>query len=685
MRAHTLDGVNEPHVENPAEQIEALRVAIKHHNEQYYGADAPEISDADFDALMQSLRELEAEHPDLVTPDSPTQRVGSSASTPFAPVTHTLPMMSLDNVFDESAFRAWATRAARLSGVREDSLELICEPKIDGLAISLRYENGRLVRAATRGDGRVGEDVTANVATITEIPHEIPHAPSLLEVRGEVYMSIRAFHALNERQGANSLRLFANPRNSAAGSLRQKDAAVAASRKLSFWAYQLGAVEGREPFERHQDTLSWLKSLGFPVSGEIESVVGVDAAVAYCVDRQQRRHDLDYEIDGAVIKIDDVAMRERMGFTAKAPRWAIAYKFPPEERTTLLRDIEVSIGRTGKATPYAVMEPVVVGGSTVAMATLHNEDQVAAKDVRPGDTVWVRKAGDVIPEVVGPVLSLRDASSRPWKFPKTCPSCASPLLRQAGESDTYCINVECPAQRAMRLEHFASRSAMDIEGLGEQNARRFTELGLVEDVADVFTLDRETLIALEKFGEVAADNLLRAIAEATSRPLSRLLTGLGIRHLGATSSQVVAAHVGHLDELMAASVDDIARIDGMGDVIARSVVEFFALPRNQAVIEKLRAAGVNFSEPKGVAEKATLSGMSIVVTGTLQRFSREGAQQAITAAGGKSPGSVSAKTTAVVVGDGPGASKITKAEQLGIPVIDEDAFLHVLATGELPS
>jgi DNA ligase (NAD+) len=489
---------------------------------------------------------------------------------------------------------------------------------------------------------------------------------------------------LNKRQEELGARLFANPRNSAAGSLRQKDPKITASRDLAFWTYQLGEVSSSLPVKKHRDMLAWLGDLGFPINPNVRVFSSIAEVHKFCEAMLQGRHDLPYEIDGVVVKVNDLAQRNEMGSTAKAPRWAIAFKFPPEERNTLLKDIMVSIGRTGKATPFAVLEPVFVGGSTVGVATLHNEDQVGVKDVRPGDTVIVRKAGDVIPEVVGPVLSLRPDGLRPWKFPKKCPSCNEPLVRQEGESDTFCMNLECPSQRAGRIEHFASRGALDIEGLGEQNAYRFSNDGLLDDVADIYALTAEKLRAVEGYGDISIRNLLQAIENSKGRPLRNLLIGLNIRHLGATGSQLVARHFGTMDAVMAATEDEVNAIEGVGPTIAKSLVEFFALDTNRDVVERLRAAGLNFEEPRGVQAPQTLIGMSIVVTGTLENYSRESAEEAITSRGGKSPGSVSKKSSAVVVGDAPGASKLTKAEELGIPILNEAQFEKVLETGTLP-
>jgi DNA ligase (NAD+) len=668
---------------DPSERAAELRERIRQADEAYYERDDPIVSDAEYDDLMKELRAIEEQEPELVTPDSPTQTVRGVATTAFAPVEHRVRMMSLDNAFDLGELEAWGRRTEKQIGA---GVEFVCELKIDGLAMSVRYEKGRFVQAATRGDGRVGEDVTANVATIEVIPHELQgdNVPDVLEVRGEVYMPVQSFIKLNKGQEAKGARLFANPRNSAAGSLRQKDPTITASRDLAFWTYQLGEISSPLPVKRHSDMLAWLGALGFPINPNVQTFPSIAEVHAFCEAMMQKRHDLPYEIDGVVVKVNDLAQRSEMGSTSKAPRWAIAFKFPPEERNTLLKDIMVSIGRTGKATPFAVLEPVFVGGSTVGLATLHNEDQVAVKDVRPGDTVIVRKAGDVIPEVVGPVVALRPDGLQPWKFPTVCPSCGEPLLRQEGESDTFCLNLECPSQRAGRIGHFASRGAMDIEGLGEQNAYRFSNDGLLDDVADIYALTPETLRSVEGYGEVSIRNLLAAIEVSKSRPLRNLLIGLNIRHLGATGSQLVARHFGSLDAVMAASEDEVNAIEGVGPTIAKSLVEFFSVDANRDVIERLRSAGVNFEEPRGVEAPQTLVGMSVVVTGTLENYSREAVEEAITSRGGKSPGSVSKKTTAVVVGESPGASKLTKAEELGVPVLDETQFEKLLETGELP-
>lgn len=674
---------------DPAGRIDKLRDDIRRHNQLYYEQDSPEIPDSEFDALLRELLELEDAHPDLITPDSPTQSVGGLATTTFSSVEHRVPMMSLDNAFSPDEISAWGGRLERRIaelGASRESVGLVAELKIDGLAVSIRYENGLLVQAATRGDGRVGEDVTANVRTISGIPHRLPmNSPEILEVRGEVYMPISAFEDLNAAQMAAGERTYVNPRNTAAGSLRQKDASVTATRNLAFWSYQLGEVVGGPNLIDHHEIFEFLGGMGFPVNPEVAILHGIEEVEAHCQHWQKHRHDLDYEIDGVVVKVDSLALQREMGFTSRAPRWAIAYKFPPEERTTKLIDIQVSIGRTGRATPFAQLEPVFVGGSTVEFATLHNQDQVAAKDVRPGDTVIVRKAGDVIPEVVGPVLRERPKGLRKWKFPTNCPVCGHRLVRPEDGADHRCLNLSCPARVAGAIEHFASRGAMDIEGLGEQRVQLFCELNLLSDVADIYSLQAEQLKGLDKFADVSVQKLLDAIEGSKKKPLANLLVGLNIRHLGGAGAVALAEHFGHLDRIESATEDELAAVEGVGAIIARSVHEWFADSTNRAVIEKLRAAGVNMQGPEASDLPQTLEGLIVVVTGTLEGFSRDEAEAAIKGRGGKSPGSVSKKTTAVVIGAGPGASKVTKAEELGIPILDESGFLELLETGTLPS
>jgi DNA ligase (NAD+) len=678
-----------PASDDPVTRAEELRASIAYHNQRYHELDDPEISDIEYDELVRELQRLEADHPELVTPDSPTQHVGGPVSTTFAPIVHRVPMTSLDNVMSNAELDAWGQRVARgLGGVTP---RFVCELKIDGLAMSLRFEGGRYVQAATRGDGRVGEDVTPNVATIGVIPKELRapkgsklKVPDVLEVRGEVYMPIASFEALNERALAAGQKVFVNPRNSGAGSLRQKDPAVTASRDLAFWSYQLGEVVGGPEFMSHHETLDFLRDLGFPVNPEIRQVETLAEVEEYCRHWQEHRHALAYEIDGVVVKVDDLAQRELLGFTSKAPRWAIAFKFPPEERTTLLRDIQVSIGRTGRATPFAVLEPVFVGGSTVGMATLHNEDQVRLKDVRPGDTVTVRKAGDVIPEVVGPVLSLRPADSEPWVFPTICPCpLQSTLVRPEGEADTRCVEPACPFQRDQRIIHFGSRGAMDIEGLGERTVFALSDAGFVRDPADLYSLTQEQLLSLGGFASISATNLLAAIDGSRQRPLPRLLVGLGIKHLGPAAAEALARGFGTLDAIIGASEADLATTEGVGGVIARSIVSWFSDETNRAMVEKLRGAGVEFGNVVVSRLSQNLAGKAIVVTGSVPGYTREEAEQAIKDRGGKSPGSVSKKTYALVVGDDPGASKLTKAEELGIPILDAAGFERLLEEGEL--
>ena len=663
-----------------ANRAAALADLIRYHRERYY-SDEPEVADAEYDEFERELEALEAAYPPL-RDGSPLAEVGGVVSSTFAPVRHEVRMFSLDNAFDRDELLAWYERVMRIVA---DPVRFVGEPKLDGLAISLLYEDGRLVRGATRGDGETGEDVTANVWTIDQIPHDLTgsRVPDRLEVRGEVFMPLSSFAELNRRQGEAGERLFANPRNAAAGSLRQKDPRVTASRDLAFFSYQLGLQEGGAAPRSHHETLEWLRELGLPVSDHVERLETIDAVSDFCERMQERRHSFGYDIDGAVVKVDDLAQRNELGFTSKAPRWAIAFKFPPEEKTTLLRHIHVSIGRTGRATPFAELEPVFVGGSTVGLATLHNEDEVARKDVREGDTVIVRKAGDVIPEVVGPVFARRRKGARKWKFPAKCPVCTQPLVRFEGEANHYCVNVDCPAQRVQRIVHFASRGAMDIEGLGEERVRQFVEAGLLGDAGDVYSLTVEVLVPLERIGERSAQLLVDAVDASRAQPLAKLLVGLGIRHIGPAAAAALAREVGSLDAIAAMSTEALAAVDGVGPIIAESVEKFFAIERNRVVIEKLRAARVNFEgppRPEPSAAGSSLAGLTFVLTGMLEGFTREQAQAEIEARGGKVTSSASKKTSYVVAGESPG-TKLARAEQLGVQIVDEAKFRELLTAG----
>jgi DNA ligase (NAD+) len=663
------------------ERVAALRELIEYHTDRYFVQDDPEISDAEFDALVRELRELEAQHPDLIVPESPTQRPGGHAVSTFAPVEHRARMLSLDNAFSFDDVRAWATRIERIV---TEPVGYVCEPKLDGLAISLQYEHGRFTVGSTRGDGVTGEDVTENLRTIAAIPKTLKgkQVPSELEVRGEVFMPLASFAELNRRQGEAGERLFVNARNAAAGSLRQKDAGITATRDLTVFCYQTGALEGGPRLRTHSEMLSWLEGLRFPVNPHIKRVESLDDVFAFCTDMEQQRHSLGYDIDGVVVKVDDLGQRAEMGTTSRAPRWAIAYKFPPEEKTTILRDIMVSIGRTGRATPFAVLEPVFVGGANVSLATLHNEDDVARKDVRPRDTVIVRRAGDVIPEVVGPILAKRPKGTRKWKFPAACPECGQPLVRLEGEANHHCINVDCPMQRVQRVVHFAGRGAMDIEGLGEERVRQFTDAGLLEDAGDIYDLAVEKLVPLERIGERSAQQLVDAIEASKSQPLWRLLVGLGINHVGPTAAQALERSLRNLDRIEHAPEEELTAVDGVGPTIAQSVRRFFSIDRNRALVDRLRAAGLTVDAPASatVTAEQTFTGMTFVLTGSLEGRTRDEAAAEIEARGGKVTGSVSKKTSYVVVGASPG-TKLTKAEQLGVTILDEAAFDDLLANG----
>jgi DNA ligase (NAD+) len=658
-------------------RVEELRERLNYHSYRYHVLDDPEIADAEYDELMHELRGLEERFPELVTPDSPTQRVGATPADLFAPVGHRSPMLSLDNAFTREELEAWAARVER--GVGEGA-RYSCELKIDGVAVALTYERGVLTKGATRGDGRTGEDITANVRTVRSVPQRLTvrEPPAYLEVRGEIYLPVKAFERLNEQLLDAELRPFANPRNAAAGSLRQKDPKVSASRPLALWVHSFGFADGVR-FESHSGFLAWCRDARLPVAPTSEVVDDLEGVAFYLARWESDRHTVDWEIDGVVIKVDQVALQQELGATSHAPRWAIAYKFPPEERTTRLRRIEVHTGRTGIVTPFAVLEPVQVGGVTITTATLHNEDEVARKDVREGDTVIVRRAGDVIPEVVGPVLSTRRKGARRWRFPATCPSCGTPLVRAVGEAYRRCPNRrDCPSQNVEWLFSFASRGAMDIEGLGYKTGIQLMERGLVKDPADIFSLTAEDLTELEGFAEVSIANLLGAIEQAKDRPLWRLLVALNIPHVGTHVAQVLARAFGSIDALLEASVEAIDDVPEIGPEIARSVHGWFQDRHNRPLIEKLRAAGVSMREELVVpAGERPLSGVTLVLTGGLAEMSRDEATAAALAAGARVASSVSKKTDFVVAGENAG-SKLAKAEQLGVEVIDEKEFVRRL-------
>jgi DNA ligase (NAD+) len=656
-----------------AARIAELREAIDYHSYRYHVLDEPEIADVEYDSLNRELIELEEAFPELVTPDSPTQRVGAPPSDLFAPVEHRTPMMSLDNCFSLEELQAWGKRVER--GIGEPDA-FVVEQKMDGVAVNLIYEDGVLVKGATRGDGRTGEDITSNLKTISAVPLRLRgDAPKILEVRGEVYMATADFRKLNERLGESEGKVFANPRNAAAGSLRQKDPKVTAQRSLSLICHGIGYAEGRR-FRSHSEALATLRDLGLRTNVNNRRVDDLDAVYTFCSHWQEHRHDVPYEIDGVVVKVDSIDQQEELGFTAKAPRWAIAYKFPPEEQTTKLHRIMVHVGRTGVATPWAQLEPVFVGGVTISTATLHNEDEIKRKDVREGDTVIVRRAGDVIPEVVGPVPSLRPPGTPAFVMPKECPSCGSALAREEGEAATRCLNLECPSQLVETLFHFASRGAMDIEGLGYKTIIWLIERGLLKDVADVYSLKPSDFEGHEGWGEISIRNLMNAIEASKARPLGNVLIALGIPHVGGRAFDV-AAQAGSLDRLREMSVDDFLAMDGIGPVIARSITTFMAEPRNLDVIDRLKAAGVDPVEAPRQSG-GPLDGKTFVITGTLEGFSRGAAEEAVERLGGKVTGSVSKKTDYVVVGESPGASKFNKAQELGIEMLDEKAFEALL-------
>ncbi len=654
--------------EQARRRAEELRAVIEKNNRLYYDQDAPELEDFEYDALTRELKAIEAEFPDLITPDSPTQHVGGTASSKFSKVTHAVKMESLQDAFSEDELREFDARV-REAGIRP---EYVVEAKIDGLSVSLEYRDGRLVRGSTRGDGTVGEDVTENLASIRDIPQQLENAPAFLEVRGEVYMPHAAFLKLKEQQELEDKTPFKNPRNAAAGSLRQKDAKITAGRGLSIFVFNLQQCEGRS-FTTHHETLDYIKSLGFPVSPRYSVFSNIEDAIREIQTIGQLRGTLEFDIDGAVIKVNDLAARRVLGSTNKFPRWAIAFKYPPEVKESVVRDIEVTVGRTGVLTPTAVFDPIFLAGTSVSRASLHNGDIISSLGVGIGDTIQVRKAGDIIPEVIA--VSAHGPDSKPFAMPTVCPSCGAPVVHLQDETALRCVNPECPAQSLRNLIHFASRDAMAIDGLGEAVAIQLTEKNLVHTVADLYSLQEEQLLTLDKFKKKSAQNLLAAIEHSKSNNLDKLLFGLGIRNIGDKAAALLAEHFGSMEALRAASVEQMCEIDGFGAVMAQSVREFFDKEGTSDLLSRLEEAGVNMKwsgTPKGTA----LAGKTLVVTGTLPTLSRQEAEALIVQNGGKAAGSVSKKTSYVVAGTAAG-SKLTKAQSLGIPVIDE-AGLYAL-------
>jgi len=655
-------------------RVEELCSEINYHDYRYHVLDSPEIDDAKYDALMRELRGLEGRFPELITPDSPTQRVSGQPIEAFGVVEHRQQMLSLGNAFDEAELRAWHKRVAGLS--ERDDLALVCEPKIDGLAVALVFENGSFVQGATRGDGTRGENITQNLRTIRSIPLSLAKsAPQRFEVRGEVYMTKSGFEALNEERGAQGQQLFASPRNSAAGSLRQLDSGVTATRPLDIFLYQLGWAEGSAP-QTQWETLQWLGDLGFRVNPHIKRFTDLEAVIEHVKGWEAQRDSLDYEIDGLVIKVDEFAVQRGLGIVGREPRWAIAFKFPPTQATTKLRDIETNVGRTGVLTPFAVLEPVIVAHARVGLATLHNEEDIRRKDIRIGDTVIVQRAGDVIPQVVGPVVSLRSGKEKPFKMPAKCPVCGHDVVKPEDEVRTYCPNRACPAQIFRLLTHFASRGAMDIEGLGESMAQQLLQSGLVGDIGDVYDLTKDKLVTLERMGEKSAENLLAGIEASKQRPLGRVLFALGIRHVGGETADLLAGHFGNIDAIKEASAEDLAAVSSIGPKVAESIYAYFHDDQNLSVIEKLRNAGVKL-EGAAAAREGPLMGSTFVVTGSLSRWSRNEIESLIKRLGGGVGSSVTKKTSYLVAGESPG-SKLTKAEEYKVPVLDEDGFQALL-------
>ncbi|TMB21550.1 MAG: NAD-dependent DNA ligase LigA [Deltaproteobacteria bacterium] len=662
-------------MENPAARAEELRARLRDASHRYYVLDAPTLSDAEYDRLFRELEQLEADHPDLITPDSPTRRVGAAPSEKFAKVTHGRQMMSLANAMTEDEFLEFDARVHRMLG--EEPVRYVVEPKLDGLAVTLRYEKGRFAQGATRGDGLTGEDVTANLRTIKMVPLQLGgRPPAVFEVRGEVFINKRDFVRMNEEREKAGEPTFVNPRNCAAGSLRQLDPRITAQRPLSIFFYEVGETPGLT-FATHWEKLALLRELGLrtnPENALCESLPEVKEKYRRML---AMRHELPYEIDGSVVKVDSEDQRRRLGAVSRTPRWAIAWKFPAEEEATTVEDIFVSVGRTGALTPVAALKPVHVGGVTVSRATLHNEDELRRKDVRVGDRVFLRRAGDVIPEIVRVIVESRPAGSRPWEMPKQCPACGTPVVREEGEAITRCPNPTCPAKTVSRLRHFASRLAMDIEGLGVETSTQLTETGLVKTPADLYRLTYEQLVGLDRFADLSARNLLAAIDASKMRPLRHVIYALGIRMVGESTAVSLARRFGSLEALMNASVEDLQSVRDVGPEVARQVHDFLALPGQREMIGQLLAAGVRPDPEAAVATGGALAGKTVVLTGTLAKYSRESAKAEIERRGGRVSGSISRKTDLVVAGEDAG-SKLKKAEELGVRVVDEDGFRELL-------
>ena len=653
-----------------AQEILELRRELNQANYEYYVKDDPTMSDYDYDHKLRRLEELEGAHPELVTPDSPTQRVGGKALESFQQVTHRVPLESLQDVFDFDELRAFDQR---VRGV-EPNVAYSVEPKVDGLSVALEYRDGQFVRGATRGDGLVGEDVTENLKTVKSIPLSIPDVPGTLIVRGEVYMPKKVFHALNEQREKRGEALFANPRNAAAGSLRQLDPKIAAQRRLDIAVFNIQWAEDEE-FHSHTEGLNYLASKGFKVIPHV-TCAAIEEAVAQVTAIGEGRENYPFDIDGAVIKVDDLAQRQTLGSTAKFPRWAAAYKYPPEVKPSRLTDIVIQVGRTGVLTPKAVLEPVRLAGTTVTSATLHNQDFIAEKDIRIGDTVLVRKAGEIIPEVLSVVMDKRPADAVPYRFPEVCPECGAPVARDEDGAHIRCTGAECPAQLLRNLAHFASRDAMDIEGLGIAVVENLVKAGLVKTPGDLYFLREEDVAGLERMGKKSAQNLMAAIEKSKSQDLSRLLFAFGIRQVGQKAGKILAQRFGSLDKLQNAAVEELTAVDDIGAITAQSIVDWFASPQSQHLIERLKEAGVNMqAEEKGADQR--FAGKTFVLTGTLDRFTRAEATQMIEDRGGKAAGSVSKKTTYVVAGEAAG-SKLRKAQELGVPVLTQEEFLALM-------